>query len=149
MRYATFFGLAGLLVFSLLLIACSQSPQACVNDKCFDVDIADEPEEHTKGLQGRDELGYNSGMLFIYNETRLRGYWMKDTKIPLDIIWIDENMKIVYHYENAEPCLKSGCVAYYPPNSANSRYALEINGGMFKKYGFKDGDEVVLQNIQI
>ena len=113
----------------------------------FSVEIATTDEEREKGLSGREKLPENNGMLFVHPQTGQDSHWMKDTKIPLDMIFIDEVMtdegiskpgKVVHIIENAVPEsteLLSSPVPY--------RYTLEVNGGAIKKSGIKVGDVVV------
>jgi len=82
-------------------------------------------------------------MLFIFPEEGEYGFWMKNTLISLDIIWIDENQKIV-HIEKAEPCTEEPCKVYRP--TADAIYVLEINSGLTDKLNISIADEVVLKN---
>ena len=66
-----------------------------IGDKKYKVEIADTPEKQEKGLMGRKSLPENQGMLFIYDEPQDLSYWMKDTLISLDIIFIDDDMEVV------------------------------------------------------
>jgi len=90
---------------------------------------------------GRKNLAEDAGMLFIFDKEGFYPFWMKDTLIPLDIIWIDENNKIVYIAGNAQPCVQN-CKNYDPPKEA--KYVLEINGGLADKLNIKIGDTVNL-----
>ena len=62
--------------------------------KTFSVDVADTVYTQAKGLSNRQSLGYNEGMLFIFKDVDIHGFWMKDMLFPIDIIWMDENLKI-------------------------------------------------------
>ena len=114
--------------------------QACLKEKCFSIEIAKTQEERSRGLMFREELDSGSGMLFIFPDDGIHGFWMKNTFIPLDIIWIN-NGKIVYIAKNMQPC-KETCDSIFPDK--NSRYVLEINAGLSEKLGLKAGDEVSL-----
>ena len=131
-----------LLIFILIFLSgCDYSKPSLVslNGKTFEVEIADTQLERAQGLMFRKELKENSGMLFIFTESDKHSFWMKNTFIPLDIIWIDENFKIVYIYENAQPC-RDICDSITP--SKDARYVLEINSGLAEKYNFNMGDRV-------
>ena len=65
-----------------------------IGDKKYNVEVAQTDEEKTKGLQGKKELAEDEGMLFIYDEPQTVGFWMQDTDIPLDIVFIDEDFEV-------------------------------------------------------
>ena len=97
--------------------------------------------ELIKGLMYRESLPPNRGMLFIHPDEDIFHYWMYQTKIPLDIIWMDHDRRIVEMSLDTPPCL-----AKDPKDCANygghfkSKYALEVNAGVAKKNGLKAGD---------
>lgn len=104
------------------------STSACLDEKCFKIQIADTPEKRTQGLMFISQMPEDEGMLFIFEESGGYSFWMKNTLIPLDIIWFDENMNIVFEKENAEPCKTEPCEVFTPNKPA--RYVLEVNAGM-------------------
>lgn len=110
----------------------------CLKNKCFDVEIVRTEEEKKTGLMNREHLDPDDGMLFLFENKGVYNFWMKNTLIPLDIIWIDENKKVVFIKENAMPCNFEDCEVFYPNQKA--KYVLEINGGLAEKYGIKVGD---------
>lgn len=77
-------------------------------------------------------------MLFIFDSSGDYPFWMKNTLIPLDIIWISKDKKVVDIKENAKPCRSEMCETYSPKSDA--KYVLEINGGLANKYKIKVGD---------
>lgn len=111
----------------------------CINGKCFFVEVADSYALREKGLMNRKELDKDSGMFFVFNKYGKYPFWMKNTLIPLDIIWIKDN-KIVFIAENVQPCKTIICPEVNPNTDAN--YVLEINAGLSKEFGFKIGDEI-------
>lgn len=113
--------------------------RVCFGEKCVKVEIADEYDERQKGLMFREELDEGSGMLFIFESSGEYDFWMKNTLIPLDIIWISENYKIV-DIQKAVPCIESFCQSYIP--NGNARYVLEVNSGFTEKNGIGIGEEV-------
>ncbi|MGB9926793.1 MAG: DUF192 domain-containing protein [Methanosarcina sp.] len=121
-----------------------ESPDAgwvCIEDNCFSVEIASTQAQKEHGLMNREYLAPNSGMLFVFNDKGGYSFWMKNTLIPLDIIWIDSNYEIIYIQKNAQPCPSD----YYCPSfgpGKNASYVLEINGGLSDKYGIDVGDRV-------
>lgn len=140
------------LVAILLLIICDQfldnnkvekeneAIKVCIKENCFDVEIADTLKEREVGLMNRDYLVPEDGMLFIFENEEIHNFWMKNTLIPLDMIWINENKKIIYIEKNAEPCKVEQCELFGPNEKA--KYVLEINGGLAEKTGVKTGDEI-------
>src|SRR3989344_3516093 len=95
----------GLIILILLFLYFnSNKNKVCFFEKCFDIEIASTSEELSKGLMFRENLEKNSGMLFIFPENGIYGFWMKNTLIPLDIIWINSNKEIVFIKDNALPC---------------------------------------------
>lgn len=113
----------------------------------FDIEIADTPEKRALGLMNRTKLAENSGMLFIFGDEGVHGFWMKDTLIPLDLIHIN-NGEVVEIIENLSPCDTNKeeftiCPSY--PASTRSKYSLEINAGTVEKLGIKVGDKVEIK----
>jgi len=119
-----------------------QTQTVCIKEKCFEVEIAQTPEEKRKGLMGRDKLAEDKGMLFAYEEENIYSFWMKNMKFALDIIWIDSNATVIHIAENVPPCQEGNCQSYRPERKAT--YILEINAGLASKYGIKTGDAVIL-----
>ncbi len=119
----------------IILSACAKSEisKVCTDEICFDVEIADSLSERKQGLMYREHLEENKGMLFIFDEQKIHPFWMKNTLIPLDIIWIDEQMEIVSIFPNAQPCKTEQCDSIRPLKKA--KYVLEINGGMAAEKG--------------
>lgn len=104
------------------------------------VEIADSKEEQASGLMYRTSLDTNKGMLFIFNDEQQRIFWMKNTKIPLDIIFIDANNNIVDIKEDFQPCTAAELCEKYI--STPAQYALEVNAGFVKEYGVSIWDDV-------
>ena len=88
----------------------------------------------------REQLDQNKGMLFIYNESKISKFWMKNTLIPLDIIWIDGNSKIIHIEKNVQPCITEICKTYGP--DIKNKYVLEINAGLIDKYNFLTNNNI-------
>jgi len=114
--------------------------KVCFGENCFSVELAKSQAEIEKGLMNRTKLEKNKGMLFIFKEESIYSFWMKNTLIPLDMIWIDSNQKVVFIKENAEPCKSLICMSINPGVKAS--YVLEINGGLVGEYKIKPGDSV-------
>jgi uncharacterized membrane protein (UPF0127 family) len=122
----------------------AKGPYVIIAGVRLSVEVADTPAERGRGLSGREMLPENSGMLFVFDTPRRYGFWMYGMKFPLDIIWIDERLRVVYFVENAQPCVNI-CETYEPP--ADALYVLEVNAGFVKKYGMKIGDVVELSGL--
>jgi uncharacterized membrane protein (UPF0127 family) len=106
----------------------------------FKVEVADSFEERKTGLMNRNSLDQDRGMFFIFDKSEVLHFWMKNTLIPLDIVYIGDNFKVVSITKNAQPCKTDPCKVYDSGRSA--RYVLEINGGLADKNGIKTGDSV-------
>lgn len=107
----------------------------------YTVEIADDDGERAKGLMFRDSLGEARGMLFIHEREEMQAYWMKNTRIPLDILYFDDMRRLVTQQRDVPPCaLGDGCPPY--PSSAPARFVLELNAGQAHRLGLKDGAEL-------
>ena len=102
------------------------------------VDIADTTEERAKGLMFRKSIPQDYGMFFIFDEEKEENFWMKNTLVPLDMVFFDGNYKVVKIIHNAQPCRKDPCMVY--SSDKPSKYVLEVNGGTGDKIGLKEGD---------
>ena len=103
------------------------------------VEIADDNNERSKGLMFRENLSMNAGMLFIFDLEENRTFWMKNTLFPLDIIFINKDLKIV-DIKYAIPCKKEPCELY--KSSKPAKYVLEVNGNFTSKNKIDVGDEI-------
>lgn len=112
----------------------------CIRGVCFDAEIAVTEAERAQGLMFRETLGRDRGMLFVFPGEARHRFWMKNTLIELDIVFIGSDRRIVGISHRAQPCRKEPCVTYGPP--ADAAYALEIAGGVAAARGFAAGDLV-------
>jgi uncharacterized membrane protein (UPF0127 family) len=139
------------IVWGALLItgiaSCSgQSPQVCLRDSCFDVELAITPPEQAQGLMFRYSLDSNAGMLFIFEQERRQAFWMKNTYIPLDIIWLDRNGGVAYIAKNVQPCRDASYCPRISPDVA-AAYVLEVNAGTCDALRLSEGDTAHFYNI--
>lgn len=105
--------------------------------KQIDIEIADD-EYHTQtGLMYRDSMDEQQGMLFVFPDEEQRAFYMKNTKIPLDIIYIDANKVIVSFQKNAEPYSEASL-----PSNLPAQYVLEINAGLADQWQLNIGDKI-------
>jgi len=112
--------------------------KVCFAKNCFGVEIAKTAEDLENGLMFRQQLDKDRGMLFIFGREDIYPFWMKNTLISLDIIWINKENKIIFIKNNAEPCSQTDCKFINPGIEAN--YVLEINSGISEKLKLKVGD---------
>ena len=101
----------------------------------------DDLEESMRGLMFRKHLPENAGMLFAYYDEKPRTFWMKNTLIPLDMIFVDGGCKIIEIKENVPPCAQDECPNY--PSKNLPKHALEVNAGFMQEKGIKVGDRLV------
>jgi uncharacterized membrane protein (UPF0127 family) len=106
----------------------NQMSLVCFDNDCFNVEVADTPELWSKGLMFRENLEKDQGMLFVFPKESVHSFWMKNTLISLDIIWINDDFKIVYISKNNQPCVEDPCQIINPDLKA--KYVLEINAGL-------------------
>lgn len=109
-----------------------------INGVELTVDIADEPQEQTQGLSGRESMAEDQGMLFIFPQSISPGFWMKEMKFSLDIIWIDQNGMIVGIEKNIAP--ETYPNTFFPPSPI--KYVLEVNAGWSDRHNVKAGNKV-------
>ncbi len=103
------------------------------------VELAETVSQQTRGLGGREFLLPNHGMLFVYSDYQLPGFWMKGMLFPLDIIWLRDN-KVVGWEKNIAVATTTNLQIYYPPEPVN--YVLEVPAGLVDNLGLKVGSEV-------
>jgi len=127
------------------LLGCAKNlnaDQVCLKNVCYSVEIAMTQEEQSKGLMFREFMPSDHGMLFVFPVQRPYSFWMKNTLIPLDMIWLDNSRRIV-HMEKAVPCTADPCRHYLP--SEDALYVLELNAGETDKKAMKIGDQWVFK----
>lgn len=106
------------------------------------VEVARTPEQRTKGLKYRKDLGAYRGMIFLFDEDEVQSFWMQDTYIALDMVFISRNLEVVGVVENAQPLTTTSRKVGAP-----SRYVLEVRGGFAKEHGVKAGTRVRFEGI--
>ena len=111
----------------------------------YSLEVVRTPEEQAQGLMFRESLPPRHGMLFPFPEPGVHSFWMKNTMIPLDIIWLDRNGTVLFVSANTPPCRADPCPNYGPNTTASN--VLEIAGGMAVKEGVKVG--AVLQLLDV
>ncbi len=134
-----------MLCLSIGLCACAAraaAPSVELKGKHFDVEIAADDASRARGLMFRDSMPDDHGMLFLFERPTVRTFWMKNCRMPLDILYFDEKYKLVSMSQRTPPCRSLGddCPNY--PSSGPAQYVLELNAGVADKLGLKQGDEL-------
>lgn len=128
------------ILFLIVFIVPKEKNKVCFNENCFNVEVVSDQEELSKGLMFRDSLNKNSGMLFVFPEEDFYSFWMKNTLIPLDIIWINSDKEVVFIKKNVQPCLENSCESF--TSNEKALYVLELNSGIANEIGLEVGDNV-------
>lgn len=113
--------------------------QLAIGSVQIDVAVADSFEERVKGLSGLPELGKNRGLIFAYSHKDTHGIWMKDMHFPIDIIWLDEELRVVDIEKDVSP--DTYPETFRPETPA--RYVLEVNAGFAEKHDVNIGTVAV------
>jgi uncharacterized protein len=114
------------------------------NNAVLDIEVADEESEKKQGLMYRKSLDYNKGMIFIYEQENILNFWMKNTLIPLDIIFLDSNKSIISITKNMNPCKEDPCKIY--SSKMPARYAIETNSGYVENNNIQTNQKVKFLN---
>ncbi|MGH8232981.1 MAG: DUF192 domain-containing protein [Rhodanobacteraceae bacterium] len=141
-------------VFSVALAcaACAATPTASptapsvvLHGHRFTVELANTPAEQAHGLMGRTEMPVDHGMLFVFQDSEPRTFWMKDTLIPLDMLFFDDTHRLVTILKDVPPCKADPCPIY--PSVKPARYVLELNAGIAAKFEVRKGDLIVFSDL--
>jgi uncharacterized membrane protein (UPF0127 family) len=134
--------LACLIVAPVLGCASGGAPWVELKGERFSVEVADDGPVRNRGLMYRDQLADGTGMLFLHDTEEPLAYWMKNTRIPLDIFYFDSRRKLVSVSRGVPPCsLGDRCPPY--PSTGPALYVLELNAGEASRLGVAPGDELV------
>lgn len=134
----------------VLAVLCSNSlsngagefvTRVCIKNICVEAEIVHSEAEKSRGLMYRESLAWESGMLFIFDREARHNFWMKNMRIPLDIIWIDSGKNIIDITQNVLPCKdQQDCESIIPASEV--KYVLEVNAGFSDKNKVRIGDKV-------
>ena len=128
--------------FLLFLLSCSKKPEKVIlsiNGRYLEAEVARTEEAREKGLMHRKSLGWNEGMLFVFEKDQYLSFWMKDTSIPLSIAFLDKDGVVTDIY-NMQP------FSLEPVTSSRKcRYAIEVNQGFFEECRLKVGDKIEIE----
>jgi uncharacterized membrane protein (UPF0127 family) len=138
------------LVFLLLTAAgCAaavpqtSAPAVELHGHRFSTEFATDDASREHGLMMRTELAADHSMLFVFPDTQPRWFWMKNTLIPLDILYFDADRKLVSMQLDVPPCKADPCPSY--PSDAPARYVLELPAGTARRIGAQAGDELTVE----
>lgn len=128
-----------LLCTSALATACAaDQPWVELAGERYSVEVARDDAARARGLMFRDSLPEGHGMLFIHDREERQAYWMKNTRIPLDILYFDGSLRLVSQQRDVPPCSSGDrCPPY--PSRAPALYVLELNAGEARRLGLEDG----------
>jgi uncharacterized protein len=110
-----------------------------------DVEVANTDELRAQGLMYRDRLPAGKGMIFFFAQDGVYPFWMKNTMIPLDMIWVDAAHRVAHVKSNVPPCRVDPCPSYDPEVPA--RYVVELAGGEAGKHALKAGDQLRFEGM--
>ncbi|MGA9343035.1 MAG: DUF192 domain-containing protein [Rhodanobacteraceae bacterium] len=106
-------------------------------------ELAESDSARERGLMYREHMAPDHGMLFVFPDSAMRVFWMKNTKIALDMLFFDDQRKLISVQRRVPPCRSDPCPLY--PSAGPARYVLELNGGQAEKLDVKPGDQLHIQ----
>lgn len=135
-----------LLLVMLMLSGCASAGSWVeLSGQRYKVEVADDDAERARGLMFRDQLAPGTGMIFLHDREEPQAYWMKNTKIALDILYFDSARKLVAQQRDVPPCSAGNACPSYPSN-APARYVLELNAGEAAKLKLQNGAELIFSD---
>jgi len=131
-------------MLAMLAAACAnaQHPKVELRDHVFQVELALTRDEQVMGLMFRESMPADQGMLFVFGSEAPRSFWMRNTRIPLDILYFDHDLALVSMVRNARPCAVQNCPGL--PSEGPAQYVLELNAGKADELGLQKGDRLKL-----
>lgn len=121
------------------------NPELSSGEHCFLAEVASTETQRAKGLMFRENLPKDKAMLFVFLEKGVYNFWMKNCKIPLDIIFLDENKRVVAIKENCQPCGKEDCPSIQP--GVLAKYVLEISAGLADEMGLAENAHLTIDYL--
>ncbi|HJR12818.1 MAG TPA: DUF192 domain-containing protein [Rhodanobacteraceae bacterium] len=143
--------LSPIMVAALACAACAttpasaRSPHVTLGGHSFSVEVAATSTEQTHGLMDRTSMPADHGMLFVFPQAQPLTFWMKDTLIPLDMLFFDEAHRLVTVRADVPPCKADPCPTY--ASTAPARYVLELNAGTAAKLDLHKGDVITFSDV--
>lgn len=129
------------LVAAWAALACNGAPpppSVAIGGETFRVEIADSPAKIRVGLMFRESMDADAGMLFVFRYAEDRGFWMRNCRFPLDMLFFDSERRLINFHTSAPPCTADPCPTY--ASEAPARYVLELVGGTAERLGLARGD---------
>lgn len=130
--------------------ACSDPPaesrraRVSIGDRAFDLELAMDDAAQATGLSGRRHIDPDGGMLFVFNDSRVRSFWMKGCHVPIDLIFLDAAARVIaIHEMRPEPGVDDADLTSYGSRYA-ARYAVELAGGTAARLGLRHGQQIRL-----
>ncbi|MFN2441732.1 MAG: DUF192 domain-containing protein [Thermoanaerobaculia bacterium] len=128
--------------------AAFSGPRAVLPDgSSVAVEVVADPDTRARGLMYRPALAGDRGMLFLFPEAGPHSFWMKDTLIPLDMIWLDADRRVIAVERNVPPCRADPCPSYGPSADAAALYVLELAAGQAEARRIEPGVVIELRDI--
>lgn len=144
LRKKILFTILLIFILILLIVLCTtpkkEITEVCFKNSCYEVEIAETKQERATGLMFRETLEASQGMLFIFPKEDIYPFWMKNTLITLDIIWLNEEKRVVFIHKEAEPCQEDKCPSITPNKEAF--YVVELKAGEVRRIGLKEGEKI-------
>ncbi|HYB22847.1 MAG TPA: DUF192 domain-containing protein [Solirubrobacteraceae bacterium] len=141
-----------MLILALTLVAALPAAEPAAAPSCFAPDgtrirleLALTEQERALGLMFRDTLPADQGMLFVFDQDAVYPFWMKNTIIPLDMVWLDGQGGVVFVRANVPPCRSDPCPSFSPTKPA--RAVLELNAGFAAKHQIAPGASLRFENV--
>ena len=150
---AVIIGIAGMLTIPAdVKLEYVEFPRGTIklDDKILVVQIADTDSLRVRGLMFQDELPYNEGMLFVFDESGTRAMWMMGMQFNLDVIWFDENANVVVIEKNVPQCITTVEVVACRENGVsgdNAKYVLEVTAGFVDKFNITENSKMEIISI--
>jgi hypothetical protein len=110
--------------------------------RIIDIEIAETPDERSQGMMFRSSMSDSVGMLFIFESSKEQTFWMKNTKLSLDILFADENFQIVTIYKYTTPYSEASL-----PSFKEAKYVVEVSGGFTNRYNITEGDKIAFERV--
>lgn len=131
---------AALALVAAVPACAAKGPYVELKGQRYSIELAEDDASRAQGLMERTQMAADHGMLFVFDDDAPRAFWMKNTKIPLDMLFFDAERHLVSVQHDVPPCVADPCPAY--SSGAPARYVLELNSGHARRLGLTPGDEL-------